>query len=50
MTFFAQLRPSQQRVTVVRISPVRIISRSLEEGIMMKYAVLVRDLAEGDDQ
>jgi hypothetical protein len=29
---------------------VRIMSRSLEQGIMMKYAVLVRDLAEGDDQ
>ncbi len=29
---------------------MRIISRSLGEGIMMKYAVLVRDLAEGDDQ
>ncbi len=29
---------------------MRIMSRSLEEGIMMKYAVLVRDLAEGDDQ
>ncbi len=29
---------------------MRIMSRSLEQGIMMKYAVLVRDLAEGDDQ
>ncbi len=29
---------------------MRIMSRSLEEGIMMKYAVLVRDLPEGDDQ
>ncbi len=29
---------------------MRIMSRSLGEGIMMKYVVLVRDLAEGDDQ